>query len=64
MYVTSAQLLLVCLIGALPALVIVGIGWKARVSPLKVAAEAIPALNLLLFALAMVLPISVAQPPH
>lgn len=58
MYVTRAQLLLVCFIGALPALVIVGMGWKARVAPLKVAVEAIPALNLLVFALAIVLPVS------
>ena len=43
---------------AIPAIVIVGMGWKARVAPMKVAAEAIPALNLLMLALAVVLPIS------
>jgi hypothetical protein len=58
MVVSRAQLLIICVVMTLPALIKVGLGWKARVAPLKIAVEAIPDLYLPLFALAMLLPIS------
>jgi hypothetical protein len=58
MVVSRAALGLICFVAALPALIKVGLGWKARIAPLKVAADAMVSLNLLAFALAVALPLS------
>jgi hypothetical protein len=58
MVVSRAQLLLICFLAALPALIRVGVGLKARIAPRKIAVEAIPALDLPMYALAISLPIS------
>jgi hypothetical protein len=58
MVVSRAALVLICFVAALPALIKVGLGWKARLAPLKVAVDAVLALNLLMFVLAMLLPLS------
>ena len=58
MVVSRAELLLLCFVTALPALIKVGLGWKAGLAPLKIAADAMLSLNLLAFALAVALPLS------
>jgi hypothetical protein len=45
MVVSRAALVLICFVAALPALIKVGLGWKARLAPLKVAVDAVLALN-------------------
>ena len=58
MVFTNTQLLVVGGLAALPAVIKVGIGWKARATRLQIAAEVIPELYLPVIVLLIGLPLS------